>query len=239
MSTLRMYKSGDVIFREGDHTNEMFFINQGKVKIEKLIGNTLETLSVLEKGDFFGEMALLEDEPRLAQAVAVEDALLLVVTPQTFEKLLASNTEIAIRMIRKYAKRLRETTQKLTDAGAMPLMSPQTIPVFKEKAQAQLISTTGHTYGIDALEMLVGRHDPVTGFSPAIDLTQSDPQKSVSRRHVKIKKEKLHYILKEELGVSNGTWINEKRILQGEWVRLKHGDHIQLGNVFLTFEMLE
>src|SRR4051812_11984718 len=68
---------GDFVFREGGLGTEMYIIHEGKVEILNGAGSSETLLGVLEKGDFFGEMAILEDLPRAASARAVTDVKLL------------------------------------------------------------------------------------------------------------------------------------------------------------------
>ena len=63
-------------FREGDLGTEMYIINEGKVEILNQVGDEEQVLAVLEKGDFFGEMSVLEDLPRAATARAATDVRL-------------------------------------------------------------------------------------------------------------------------------------------------------------------
>src|SRR6185369_14629109 len=67
----------------------------------------------MEKGDFFGEMSILEGLPRTISAEAVEDAELIEINSMTFDKMIKGNIEIAIRMLRKLSIRLRETERRL------------------------------------------------------------------------------------------------------------------------------
>ncbi|OYV91090.1 MAG: hypothetical protein B7Z68_10995 [Acidobacteria bacterium 21-70-11] len=72
---LARFPAGSVIFREGDLGREMFIIQKGHVRISLSVGDHEQEVAVLEKGDFFGEMALLEQSPaRSATAVAVGPA---------------------------------------------------------------------------------------------------------------------------------------------------------------------
>jgi len=104
---------GTVLFREGDRGEEMFILQSGKVKISKKIRGVEKTLATLEKGEFFGEMAILNDKPRSASAETIEDCEMLVIDRKTFETLLRSNVEIAIRFIKRLADRLRETNDQM------------------------------------------------------------------------------------------------------------------------------
>jgi len=105
--------TGTVLFREGDRGEEMFILQSGKVKISKKIRGVEKTLATLEKGEFFGEMAILNDKPRSASAETIEDCEMLVIDRKTFEVLLRSNVEIAIRFIKRLADRLRETNDQM------------------------------------------------------------------------------------------------------------------------------
>ena len=102
-----------VLFHEGDRGEEMYILQSGRVKISKKIRGVEKTLATLEKGEFFGEMAILNDKPRSASAETVEECEMLVIDRKTFDTLLRSNVEIAIRFIKRLADRLRETNDQM------------------------------------------------------------------------------------------------------------------------------
>lgn len=105
--------AGTVLFQEGDRGEEMFILQSGKVKISKRIRGVEKTLAMLEKGEFFGEMAILNDKPRSATAETVDVCEMLVIDRKTFDTLLRSNVEIAIRFIKRLADRLREANDQM------------------------------------------------------------------------------------------------------------------------------
>jgi CRP/FNR family transcriptional regulator, cyclic AMP receptor protein len=105
--------SGTRLFEDGDHGDQMFIIQTGKVKIIKSFGDVEKTLAVLPEGEFFGEMAILNDEPRSAAAEVVEDAKLLVIDSKTFESMITGNGEIALRIIKKLTSRLQEADNQI------------------------------------------------------------------------------------------------------------------------------
>ena len=105
--------AGTVLFSEGDKGEEMFIIQSGKVKISKKIRGVEKTLATLEKGEFFGEMSILNDKPRSASAETIEDCDMLVIDRKTFDAMLRSNVEIAIRFIKRLADRLREANDQM------------------------------------------------------------------------------------------------------------------------------
>ena len=109
----KKFPSGTTLFHEGDRGEEMFIIQSGKVKISKRIRGVEKTLATLEKGEFFGEMAILNDKPRSAAAETIDDCEMLVIDRKTFDTLIRGNSEIAVRFIKRLADRLRETNEQM------------------------------------------------------------------------------------------------------------------------------
>lgn len=109
----RVVPSGTILFHENDPGEEMFIIQTGKVKIGKKVRNVEKTLVVLGKGEFFGEMAILNDKPRSATAEVVEDSEILVIDRKTFETMIRGNAEIALRIIKKLSARLQEADNQI------------------------------------------------------------------------------------------------------------------------------
>ncbi len=102
-----------ILFNEGEAGEEMFIIQTGRVKISKRIRGVEKTLATLEKGEFFGEMAILNDKPRSATAETLEDCDMLVIDRKTFDALIRGNSEIAVRFIKRLADRLREANDQM------------------------------------------------------------------------------------------------------------------------------
>jgi CRP-like cAMP-binding protein len=98
----------------------MYIIRSGKVAIKKRVAHGEITVAVLEKGDFFGEMAMLEHIPRTAGAEIIEDGDLIVIGSDIFGDMVKSNPEIGVRMLRKYSLRLRETTKQIEELPRRP-----------------------------------------------------------------------------------------------------------------------
>ena len=109
----RTYPKGTVLFREGEKGEEMYVIQGGKVQISMKVRGVEKILSVLQPGEFFGEMAILNSKPRSATAVVAEDAKLLVIDSKTFEAMVRGNAEISLRMIKKLAARLQEADDQI------------------------------------------------------------------------------------------------------------------------------
>jgi CRP/FNR family transcriptional regulator, cyclic AMP receptor protein len=107
-------KAGDRLFRAGDVGDAMYLIERGKVRIcvRTTQGHEL-TLTELGRGDFFGEMALLDGQRRSADAVVAEDARLAVLSREHFLSFLRSSPNVALELLTALANRLRHTDEML------------------------------------------------------------------------------------------------------------------------------
>jgi CRP/FNR family transcriptional regulator, cyclic AMP receptor protein len=103
------FKAGDVIFREGDNALDLFVIKSGQVRIQ--IGN--RTVAELAPDTIFGEMALIDDEPRSATAVAATDVELVAVSEKQFLFLVSQTPYFALKVMRTLAQRLRKTNKTI------------------------------------------------------------------------------------------------------------------------------
>jgi CRP-like cAMP-binding protein len=102
----RTCEPGEVLFREDEPGELMYVLQSGAVRITKSVKGEEKTLAILGPGEFFGEMAILNSKPRTATAVVEERAKVLVLGARTFEQMVVSNAEIAVRLIQKLARRL-------------------------------------------------------------------------------------------------------------------------------------
>jgi len=112
----RNLKKGDVLFRKGDEGTALYIIIKGRMKITvpSKLGDEI-TLAILSRGDFFGEMALLDSLPRSADATAVEETLLYVLNRSDFLSFLIHNENAVRSILYALSSRLRKTDDFLTD----------------------------------------------------------------------------------------------------------------------------
>lgn len=117
----RALNDGQEIFEEGSIGNALYIIGEGKVEIRKKINakkKAFKTLALLEQGDYFGEMSLLDDKPRSASAYAQGKAVIYVLKRDDFTRLLQSSPRVAVDQLLGILKvmgdRLRQTTIELT-----------------------------------------------------------------------------------------------------------------------------
>ena len=105
---VRFFDQGAVIFRENDEGTDMYIIIQGVVEIRKATGSSSsKVLTTLQKGDMFGEMAIIEKQPRSASAVAVQPTRVLVLNDKLYDKMVGTNPDFARKMNKVLSERIR------------------------------------------------------------------------------------------------------------------------------------
>lgn len=107
------FKKGDYIFREGEQADVMYMIHKGRVQISKGIGTFDEKIRILGEGEFIGEMAVINSMPRSANAMAVDDCVLIKMDRESFDKTIQKNHEFSVSVIQLLSDRLRETDEML------------------------------------------------------------------------------------------------------------------------------
>lgn len=107
------FDAGKVIFQEGDQGDHMYIIQTGAVRISKNVGGREHELAVLEKGDFFGEMAIVSRIARTATATAVNSTQLLAFDRQGFVGMIEKNAKIALNIIDKLCRRLQNANSQI------------------------------------------------------------------------------------------------------------------------------
>lgn len=100
---VKEFKTGDIIFRQGDAATEFYVVQSGKVDIR--LGNRL--LGTVGDRDIFGEMALIDAAPRSATAVAATDVRLVAVGEKQFLFMVSQTPHFALNVMRTLARRLR------------------------------------------------------------------------------------------------------------------------------------
>ncbi len=109
----KTYPAGALIFKEGDIGAEMYIIQSGQIKITKKTSNEEKTLVILSEGDFFGEMAVIDREPRSASAVAITETKCIVLNQEVFESTMQSNIHIVKKILRNMSARIRDANKQI------------------------------------------------------------------------------------------------------------------------------
>lgn len=130
---------GEHLFKEGDEGDKMYIIQQGNIRISKIIEGTDHELAVLGKGDFFGEMAIVTNEKRTATATALNKTDLLAFDKQGFLSLINKNAKIALNIIEKLCRRLQKLHIQIQHMGrknSRTLVALHLSQAFKNDADA-------------------------------------------------------------------------------------------------------
>ena len=111
LSKERTYETGDVIVQKGEGGVGFYLILEGSVEIR----SDGKTIAKLGAGQFFGEMSVIDNQPRSADVVAVEPSRCLILSAWSFNALISENPKIALKMLQEFVRRLRSTNQALRD----------------------------------------------------------------------------------------------------------------------------
>jgi hypothetical protein len=227
----------------------MYIVEEGRVELYRRGAAVERKIAVLDTGDFFGEMSVIDDLPRGASARALTDCKLLAVDHATFDQMIRSYPEVAIRMLRKMSARIREleadlearlpaseTLMRASGDGATapeektePKPEPNAAP---KPVRWAVVLESGASFELpDKPDIRIGRFDSVTNVKPDIDLTDADTSKTTSRRHAKLVREDGRLFVCEEIGTANGTFVNGVRVGTGVNVPVNEGDELRFGGV--------
>jgi len=153
----RLYKDGSVVFVEHEPGEEVFIIQQGKVNITKILSNQEVLLAGLHPGDIFGEMAILENKPRSATAIASGGGtLMMVVNKSNFEPMVQQKPQIAAKLIQLLSERIWVSYKQLAN---LTMFSPvgrmfDTLKTQLEKNRIALTHNKTYTFDFDQAELV-------------------------------------------------------------------------------------
>ncbi|MDR1419424.1 MAG: Crp/Fnr family transcriptional regulator [Treponema sp.] len=108
----RTFQPGEMIFSEFEPGDTFYLIQSGRVELVKIIGDIEKTLDILQPSEMFGEMAILENSPRSATAIALDLVKVLEFNSQNFEILMLGNPQIALKLLRMFAKRIYDSKRR-------------------------------------------------------------------------------------------------------------------------------
>lgn len=109
------YESGDCIFEEGDVGRDLYIVQSGEVKILKKIQSEMVELAKFNKGDFFGDMALLQSVPRYAGAFASGETRLLILKPAGFLLKIRRDPTFAFEMLQQLSLRVKVSNERVLE----------------------------------------------------------------------------------------------------------------------------
>jgi len=109
----KVFYAGDKIFKEGEPGDRAYIVERGMVEIFKNIDGKEVVLGTINKGGIFGEMALIDNSPRMAAARAVQQTTLVIITRDVFESKLAKADPFVRGLINIFVKNIRRMGQEL------------------------------------------------------------------------------------------------------------------------------
>jgi CRP/FNR family cyclic AMP-dependent transcriptional regulator len=108
----KTFQKGDVIFCEYEPGDTFYLIQSGRVQIVKIFGEIEKTVAILQPGEVFGEMAILEEAPRSATAIALDQVTALEFPRENFDVLLQGNPQIALTLLKVFTNRIHDQKRK-------------------------------------------------------------------------------------------------------------------------------
>lgn len=120
LATTRNYRANTMVMCEGDESDSLYVILAGKVRVYLSDEEGKEvTLNIQGEGEYFGELALLDDAPRSASVTTMENTRLAVISKPAFESCMEKNPGISLKITRGLARRLRELTENVRSLALM------------------------------------------------------------------------------------------------------------------------
>ncbi|WP_346291266.1 Crp/Fnr family transcriptional regulator [Sphaerothrix gracilis] len=166
VSTTHEYPTGRAVLMEDAWGNAVYFIESGWVKVRRHVGDEFVTLAVLSKGDFFGEMAILDESPRSTDVVALSPVKLLSISAQRFIQTLFKDSQLHHRMLQLMVQRLRQTNLRFQIRHQPPAVKLANTLVMLSEAYGQ---TTDQ--GTDIFDI------PTEDLADVTDISDDETQK--------------------------------------------------------------
>jgi len=168
------YPADRVILIEDTWGNAVYFIASGWVKVRRLSSGKSVTLSILGQGDFFGEMAILDESPRSMDVVALSGVQLLSVPAQRFIQTLFKDSQLHHRLLQMMVRRLRQTNARLQIANQSPAVK-----------LAHTLVLLGESYGQTTVQGTEIFNIPLQDLADLSNISQSDAAKVVENLSAK------------------------------------------------------
>ena len=206
-------KKGDVILREAGVDESAYYISSGRVQITKEKEGKQIVLAILEQGQIFGEMSLIDEKPNSATATALEDCMLEEISAATLIEMLKKSPRLIQILVSILVERIRGADQEILETG-VGLVKPRIAKVVLSGASASAKEALrNESREITRFPFTVGRLTEHSGFSLSKNdlLLEDSLPLNVSRNHFSITQ--CHQdIFIVDRGSALGTIVNENRI---------------------------
>lgn len=162
----RQYQTDDMIFCENEPGYELYIIQGGRIKITKMLDGQEVMLAVLQPGDIFGEMAILDNKPRSATAMVAEPASLLAINKANFEGMVKAQPQLATKLITLLSERIWTAYRQLAN---LMISDPtgrlyDTLLTLAEKNHVRIASRASYNFDIGGKDLLT-----MVGLDPVRD----------------------------------------------------------------------
>ena len=209
------FKKGATIIHEGTTGSNAYLILSGSVEVYKKVGDEKLVLSRLVKGNIFGEMSLVDDKPRSATIVALEDTEVRILSRERFESMLEQNPRAVIPLLKQVFQRVRYLNQMVTafcgqaSTGTVELATqPLQLRAKTEEAEQAM---QGKEIDISKIPFQIGRTSRSSVFgSNDLDIEDTEPYR-VSRCHCLITIVDNEYYVVDTVS-SRGTVVDDSKI---------------------------
>ena len=141
-STIRTYPANTILISEGDSTDSLFVVLEGKVKVFASEQHGKEViLNILGPGEYFGELALLDEQPRSASVKTLAPTKVMVITKNDFKTCLANDSEMAYRLIRALIGQVRALTSNVKSLALLDVYGrvARTLLDLAEKVDDEMV----------------------------------------------------------------------------------------------------
>ncbi len=139
VATMHGYPAGRAVLMEDSWGNAVYFVLSGWVKVRRTTSEDTRALAILGKGDFFGEMAILDESPRSTDVIALSPVELISVSRESFIQILFKDSQLHHRMLQLMVKRMRYVNLRLHMRAAPPAVK-----------LAHTLVSLGESYGVEA-----------------------------------------------------------------------------------------
>ncbi len=209
------FKKGATIIHEGTTGSNAYLLLSGSVEVYKKVGDEKLVLSRLVKGNIFGEMSLVDDKPRSATIVALEDTEVRILSRERFESMLEQNPRAVIPLLKQVFQRVRYLNQMVTafcgqaSTGTVELAThPLQLRAKTEEAEQAI---QGKEIDISKIPFQIGRTSTSSVFgSNDLDIEDTEPYR-VSRCHCLITIVDNEYYVVDTVS-SRGTVVDDSKI---------------------------
>ena len=219
---LKTFRKGDIIIKKGSYGTSAYVIKSGRVEVSDLVNNKKIVLGILEQGQIFGEMGLVEDQPRSATVTALEDVQSAVLNRDSFNDLFGKNPKVLLPIIKALFERLRTANRMLMSKEVPDIVEPDECEypndiesiILSGLNESSAEALNGGDMNISKFPFKVGRKHEIDDVDVLSDndlYLQDFPPFNVSRNHFQIDKVEGRYVVIDR-GSRLGTIVNGKRI---------------------------